>query len=309
MAFPYLQALTVRLAERLGEFPHDFQQRHGTYLARCQNPDGGFSGREGDSDLYYTAFGLRALAVLGQLTPAASKSAAGYLRSCLTGHANVVDFFSLLFARMILQVDAGIDVLDQSAADWPGRVAATLESFRTPDGGYGKSAGAKSGSTYHTFLVGLCYQLLDLPWPGTDALQQFLLGRQRDDGGFVEVPAMRRSGTNPTAAGVGIWHLLHGPDVPAPRQEDVIDFLAELPSDEGGFRANDRIPLADLLSTFTAAWTLEQLGALERIPVEKLRDYVYSLEQPTGGFRAGIWDEQVDIEYTFYGLGTLALVP
>lgn len=307
MAFPYLQALTVRLAERLGEFPDEFQQRHSAYLARCQNPDGGFSGREGDSDLYYTAFGLRGLAVLGELSPEAGQRAAAYLRACLSGHANVVDFFSLLFARMILHVEAGIDVLDQSAADWQARVAATLESFRTPDGGYGKSAGAKSGSTYHTFLVGLCYQLLDLPWPGTDSLEQFLLGRQRDDGGFVEVPAMRRSGTNPTAAGVGIWHLLHGPEVAVPRQDDVIDFLAELPSDEGGFRANDRIPLADLLSTFTAAWTLEQLGGLERISVAKLRDYVYSLEQLSGGFRAGIWDEQADVEYTFYGLGTLAL--
>lgn len=309
MAFPYLQALTVRLAERLGGFPDEFRRRHGQYLAGCQNPDGGFSGREGDSDLYYTAFALRGLAVLGELTPDLGQRAAAFLRGCLRGYANVVDFFSLLFARMILQVDAGIDVLDSSPADWPERVAATLESFRAPDGGYGKSAGARSGSTYHTFLVGLCYQLLDAPWPGVESLERFLLGRQRDDGGFVEVPAMRRSGTNPTAAGVGIWHLLHGPDVPAPRQDDVIDFLAELPSDEGGFRANDRIPLADLLSTFTAAWTLEQLGALDRISVAKLRDYVHALEQPTGGFRAGVWDEQVDVEYTFYGLGTLALVP
>src|SRR5262245_36711219 len=163
MAFPYLQALTVRLAERLGECPDEFRRRHGAYLTRCQNPDGGFSGREGDSDLYYTAFGLRGLAVLGELAPEAGRRAAGYLRACLAGYANVVDFFSLLFARMILQVDAGIDVLDQSAADWQERVAVTLESFRAPDGGYGKSAGAKSGSTYHTFLVGLCYQLLDVP--------------------------------------------------------------------------------------------------------------------------------------------------
>ena len=26
-----------------------------------------------------------------------------------------------------------------------------------------------------------------------------------------------------------------------------------------------------------------------------------------GGFRGGLWDEQTDVEYTFYGLGTLAL--
>ena len=39
-------------------------------------------------------------------------------------------------------------------------VFARLTSVRTPDGGYGKTTGATSGSTYHTFLVGLCYQLL-----------------------------------------------------------------------------------------------------------------------------------------------------
>ena len=26
-----------------------------------------------------------------------------------------------------------------------------------------------------------------------------------------------------------------------------------------------------------------------------------------GGFRGGLWDEHTDVEYTFYGLGTLAL--
>lgn len=309
MSLPYLQALTIRLAEELTRFPEALCQRHSAYLVKCQNADGGFSGREGDSDLYYSAFALRGLAVLGQLSPDIAKRAAGFLRGSLTGQASVVDFFSLLFARIILQVEAGIDILDESPGGWSERVVAMLESFRTSDGGYGKSAGAKSGSTYHTFLVGLCYQLLDMTWPGADALDRFLQGRQRDDGGFVEVPAMRRSGTNPTAAGVGIWQLLHGPDVPVSRQEQVVDFLAQLPSDEGGFRANDRIPLADLLSTFTAAWTLEQLGALDRISRDRLRDYVYSLEQSSGGFRAGVWDEQVDVEYTFYGLGTLALVP
>jgi hypothetical protein len=28
----------------------------------------------------------------------------------------------------------------------------------------------------------------------------------------------------------------------------------------------------------------------------------------TGGFRAGVWDAGDDVEYTFYGLGLLALV-
>jgi hypothetical protein len=36
--------------------------------------------------------------------------------------------------------------------------------------------------------------------------------------------------------------------------------------------------------------------------------YVRSLEKAGGGFRGGLWDEGDDVEYTFYGLGALALL-
>ena len=36
----------------------------------------------------------------------------------------------------------------------------------------------------------------------------FLKSRRREDGGFVEIAPMRRSGTNPTAAAVGLFQLL-----------------------------------------------------------------------------------------------------
>ena len=32
------------------------------------------------------------------------------------------------------------------------------------------------------------------------------------------------------------------------------------------------------------------------------------LEFPSGGFRGAEWDEQADVEYTFYGLGILGLL-
>ena len=79
-------------------------------------------------------------------------------------------------------------------------------------------------------------------------------------------------------------------------------------SPEGGLRANARAPLADLLSTFTAAWTLAQLDELERLDTPELRNYAQSLERPGGGFHGGLWDDGCDVEYTFYGLGVLALL-
>src|SRR5271166_5338513 len=153
-ATPYLPRLTARLTDALLHLPGETRTRHTDYLRSAQNPDGGFSGREGGSDLYYTGFGLRGLAVLDALTPDICERAAGFLRSSLAQQASVIDFFSLLYAALLVQTGGGPDVFENGPQDWPDRVAATLESFRTRDGGYAKTPAGGSGSTYHTFLVG-----------------------------------------------------------------------------------------------------------------------------------------------------------
>jgi geranylgeranyl transferase type-2 subunit beta len=306
---PYLPRLTARLADGLARVPAASRQRHVSYLRANQNPDGGFSGREGDSDLYYTGFALRGLAVLDALTPDVYEPAARFLRGRLQGQTSVVDFFSLLYASLLVQASGGPDVLAGSASDWPDRVAATLESFRTADGGYAKGPGGNSGSTYHSFLVALCYQLLGRDVPQPERAVSFVLSRRRDDGGFVEIAPMRRSGTNPTAAGVGLLQVVE-PEVFArmPEVRDgVVEFLLEAASPEGGLRANGRVPLADLLSTFTGSWTLAELGAVDRLDVAEVRGYALAVERDEGGFKGGLWDEGFDVEYTFYGLGVLGL--
>src|SRR5262245_43202734 len=147
MTEPYLPRLTAHLAAGVARLPAARRDRHARYLRAAQNPDGGFSGREGGSDLYYTGFALRGLAVLDALSPDVCARAAAYLRASLTQQASVIDFFSLLYSCLLVQVASGTDVLSDSAADWPERVAAALESFRTPDGGYAKGPGGNSGST------------------------------------------------------------------------------------------------------------------------------------------------------------------
>src|SRR5262245_45558146 len=93
----YLPRLTTRLAKGLIRLPDSSRTRHLSFLRSAQNPDGGYSGREGDSDLYYTAFALRSLAVLDALPPETRNQAAAFLRQSLTKQATVVDFFSLLY--------------------------------------------------------------------------------------------------------------------------------------------------------------------------------------------------------------------
>lgn len=307
MAADYLQDLNDQLALRVARLSDDVRMRTAKFCLDLQNADGGWSGREGDSDLYYTGFALRTLSVLEALSPEIAAKTAGFLKTQLAGQASVVDFFSLLYSALLVQASGGPDAFADAPADWPERVAALLDSFRTSDGGYNKSPGASSASTYHTFLVGLCYQLLGRSFPQPDEVIALVRRRRREDGGFVEIDAMRRSGTNPCAAAIGILQLTLGSELPEDEVRPMIDFLSHMPSMEGGLRANDRIPLADLLSTFTGAWTLHQLDALDVVDSKQIYAYARSLEEPTGGFKGGLWDEQADVEYTFYGIGAMAL--
>lgn len=308
----YLQSLTERLSNGLARLPESARAPHIAYLRAAQNSDGGFPGRDGVSDLYYTAFALRSLAILDSLSPDICQRTAGFLRQKRSGQVGLPDFFSLLYSSVLVQAATGIDVLGDLSPDWVALVGNTLESFRTTDGGYAKSVDALSGSTYNTFLVGLCYNLCGRTWPRPDEVAAFVHSRRREDGGFVEMKPMKRSGTNPTAAAVGTLQLLDesgaGTHLTDALRTTVVAFLSELPSAEGGLRANGRIPAADLLSTFTGLWTLDQLGGRDRIDEAAALRYAQSLQAPTGGFRGNTWDDGTDVEYTFYGLGVLSLL-
>src|SRR5438477_13124157 len=117
MAEPYLLRLTARLVDGLSRLPAPERERHAAYLVAAQNPDGGWSGREGDSDLYYTAFALRGLAVLDALTVEIAHRAAAFLRQRVQSQTTVIDLFSFLYASALVELGGGGDVL----ADSPGR--------------------------------------------------------------------------------------------------------------------------------------------------------------------------------------------
>jgi len=302
----YLQDLTLLLGEGLGRLPDEVRARHGEYFRQAQQADGGFGGREGGSDLYYSGFALRGLALCGLLEGETATRAAAYLQSRLAAQLPMVDFLSLIYSAALLDMAAGIDIFAAQPPTWKTNVAAALEQFRRADGGYAKTDEGDASSTYHTFLVVICYQILDLPVPNPERIVQFVLDRQRIEGGFVEIGPMKRGGTNPTAAAIALLKILGG--LTAQLRESTIEFIAEMQNDEGGLRANTRIPIADLLSTFTGLLTLFDLQAPDAVRLKPLRHFVKSLEQPTGGFFAAAWDTTADVEYTFYGLAALALL-
>jgi geranylgeranyl transferase type-2 subunit beta len=307
---PYFADLALRLASGLENLPPDARERHAAFLAAAQRDDGGFAGRQGTSDPYYTSFGLRATAMLGQLSDTTAQRAAEFLTLHLKQHAQQplgsADFLSLVLSAVLLETAADIDVFAAAGVDRRQAMTSFVEGLRRPDGGYAKSDRGGAASTYHTFLVTACRQLVDAPPEDAPPLVELIRSRQRADGGFVEVAAAQQSGTNPTAAAIGLLKMLGALD--GPTRAAATAFLAAMQNAEGGLRANARVPAADLLSTFTGLVALADLDALPTIDLGAARRFVASLEQPRGGFRAGAWDDAVDVEYTFYGLGALALL-
>jgi geranylgeranyl transferase type-2 subunit beta len=303
---PYLPQLTLRLSAGLGRLSEEVRARHTAYLLAAQRADGGFAGREGGSDLYYTGFALRGLAILGALEGEVAQRAAGFLQSRLGNRESIVDFFSLIYGAMLVEAAAGIDIFAQAPANWRDSVADFLNTLRRPDGGYAKGTEGAASSTYHTFLVLLCLELIERPIPEPEKIVAFLRTQAAEDGGFREIRASKRAGTNPTAAAIATLKMLDALDEDT--RLDTIDFLADMQTDEGGLRANTRIPIADLLSTFTGLLTLEDLGGRDEINLPAVRKFVAELEQTSGGFHGAAWDPAHDVEYSFYGLGCLALL-
>ncbi len=306
-SLPYLVRLSARLLHGLSGWEAARSERHRRFVLSHQQPDGGFRGREGGSDLYYTAFAVRTLELLGGLTPAECRSVSAYLQTVDWRRLHVIDLMNWLSIASSIQLAGGTDPMETAPANWRDRMLARLEQSRRQDGGYAKTPQGAVGSTYHSFLVLLTYQLLGADMPRPNQLIQFLYDMQRDDGGFVEIAPMRRSGTNPTAAAATCLSLLGALDEET--CQDIAGFLSDVRGDEGGFQANSRIPFADSLSTFTGLLTVQEVNCPELVDRERLQNWVTGqLEFPTGGFRAAAWDEQADIEYTFYGLGVLALL-
>ena len=303
---PYLEDLTLRLARGIAELPEEFRARQVKYLLAAQREDGGFAGREGGSDLYYTGFALRSLAMLGELYGPPAERAATFLRSRMSGQESIVDFLSLSYGGMLLQSAAGADIFEQAAPNWRDSIATALDNLRRDDGGYAKGAEGNASSTYHTFLVLLVLELIEKAPPEPQKIIAFLRSQQAEEGGFREIRASKRAGTNPTAAAIGTLRILNS--LNEPTRADTIDFLAEMQTDEGGLRANTRIPIADLLSTFTGLLTLQDLDGQQEIDLAEVKKFVQSLSRDEGGFHGAIWDQSHDVEYSFYGLGCLGLL-
>ena len=148
---PYLVELTLKLAAGLEQLEQSERERQLKLFLSRQLPDGGFAGREGGSDPYYTSFALRAIALVGEPKTGFAERVANYLLEQTKSPASVIDAISLIFSASLLETWSGVCVFSTTSADWLQTTVESFEQLRRPDGGYAKSIEGHASSTYQTF--------------------------------------------------------------------------------------------------------------------------------------------------------------
>lgn len=312
----------IRSAARATETLGEAACRQVRAFLNSRRQDGAFVGRSGQVDLYYTVFALQAWQALGQGNEPAPVDPQ-YLLSF--AHGDGLDFVHLCclircWACLLHDADGATDHATDRATltRTPFRLGVAdhhvsslrhrLLSFRLSDGGFSHS-GAGCSSAYGCFLGLAALQDLAKMEPahddGTDSIGLLAcLARLRcDGGGYANPPADAPSAPATAAALVTLTQL------DQPTDDQSVRRLLDCRGADGGFRANQLTPIGDLLSTATALHALSAAGADLQPLREPTLDFLSSLWSPQGGFRGHAFDDELDCEYTFYGLlaaGTVA---
>lgn len=256
------------------------------FILNHQNADGGFRNREGISDLYYTVFAIDGLSALQSELP--QSSLGRYLATF--GNGLELDFVHrCCLARACAALRHDITDI--------GELLLKLEQFRTPDGGYNQKPGANNSTAYGCLLAYGAYADHGLDVPEKEQFADCLNSLQTPDGGWSNEPGMAQGTASASAAAIVVSRCLQ---LPIPLTAAA--WLIECAHPDGGFRAFPQAPIPDLLSTAVSLHALEALQADYSHLKETCLDFVDSLWVNDGGFHGHWADDDLDLEYTYYGL-------
>lgn len=260
------------------------------YVLSRQHEGGGFMDRDDAPDLYYTSFALDALTALQKPLPASRLTS--YLERC----ESTLEEWDFVHLCCLARCWAALKRRSPREAE----LLAGLERHRSADGGYNQAEGEETGSTYAAFLARGAYSDLGLVIPGEDRLATSLLSLAAPDGSGawtndVDLPIPN---VPATAAAVTLARHLRLALPPATGSW----LLGCHHATGGGFLPFPAAPMPDLLSTAVALHALDGLQVDFSAQRESVLDFVDSLWTARGGFHGSWADDDLDIEYTYYGL-------
>lgn len=282
-----LEMLQVaRLAHRL---LGDSTDLVANFLRSRMNDDGGFADRSGKSDLYYTAFGIGGL--LGLQQPLPIPRLRRYLQSFGDGEG-----LDLVYLACLARCWSALPS-ERDTATLLDALRDRIESHRSADGGYSVDRGGQHGTVYGCFLAVGAYQDLRRTIPSPASVLTCVQGLRCSDGGYANSADMPIGLTPPSSAAAALVRHLGSAREPALQQWLLARFHPA-----GGFCATPDVSMPDLLSTATALHALVGLHAdLEAIK-EPCLDFIDTLWTARGGFYGSWEDDELDCEYTYYGL-------
>lgn len=261
------------------------------------NEDCGFNDRDGTADLYYTSFAVDCLTALQVELP--EESLGRFLHRKL-GEIDGLDFVhTCCLARCFSALAEPPSKPDLAP------IYKKIETFRTSDGGYNQADDAETGSAYACFLAYGAYSDHGLALPDPEGVARCLDSLRSEGGAWANDVDLPVPNVPATAAAVTLCRNLR-----LPISSDTAEWLLNSFHPSGGFLAFPLAPMPDLLSTAVALHALDGLQADFANRKEMMLDYVDTLWTAAGGFHGNWEDDDLDIEYTYYGLlalGHLAL--
>ena len=259
-----------------------------SFMIKQLHENGGFVDRKGHPDLYYTVFGLDGLQSLGAL-PEPSRWQP-FLESKLS--IDDSDFVHLCCLIRCLSIVP-------EKRDFRDKLLKKLLEFQCADGGFQPEKNAAHGTAYGAFLAVGAFQDLGVNLRACqDGILASLNKLRIPDGGWGNDRQQRSAATNATAAVMTTLRQFGvKPDAEA------VHWLASNCHPMGGFLANPLAPVPDLLSTATALHALSgvqyEFGEDMR---ERCLDFIDTLWTNVGSFHGHWHEDELDTEYTFYGL-------
>jgi hypothetical protein len=259
------------------------------YLRGQMSDDGGFKNRSGESDLYYSVFGIEGLLALRAELPAAKVVA--YLQTF-----EDVEVLDLVHAASLARCWAAMPP-DLRAHAPRERMLRRVADFRSADGAYNAATGADKGTLYGCFLATGIYQDAGTEVPDPAAIVRCVGRLRAADGGYANGDDLPMGLTPPSAAAATLLRNLG--ESPPP---ELAVWLLARHHEDGGFFATPVAPLPDLLSTATALHALSGMHADLSGIRERCLDFIDSLWTNRGAFFGNWTEDMADCEYTYYAL-------